>query len=86
MKVSLYADLFKHTEYGLDNPAKNHKGELYETYQYVAAKHNYQDSAYKEKHVSRFFKVLPTPFKAFRQSLLLSRQLHHRKSTSYSLK
>ena len=37
MKVSLYADLFKHTEYGLDNPAKNHKGELYETYQYVTA-------------------------------------------------
>ena len=56
MKVSLYADLFKHTEYDLDNPANNHKNELYETYQYVAAKHNYQDSAYKEKHVSRFFK------------------------------
>lgn len=55
MKVSLYADLFKHTEYGLDNPANNHKDELYDTYQYVAAKHNYQDSAYKEKHVSRFF-------------------------------
>ena len=36
-KVSLYADLFKHTEYGLDNPAKNHKGELYDTYQYVTA-------------------------------------------------
>ena len=29
--------LFKDTEYGLDNPAKNHKGELYETYQYVTA-------------------------------------------------
>ena len=47
MKVSLYADLFKDTEYGLDNPAKNHKGELYETYQYVAAKHYYQESAQK---------------------------------------
>ena len=29
--------LLKKTEYGLDNPAKNHKGELYETYQYVTA-------------------------------------------------
>ena len=37
--------LFKDTEYGLDNPPDNHKYELYETYQYVAAKHNYQDSA-----------------------------------------
>ena len=37
--------LFKDTEYGLDNPANNHKRELYETYQYVAAKHNYQNSA-----------------------------------------
>ena len=36
--------LFKDTEYGLDNPANNHKDELYDTYQYVAAKHNYQDT------------------------------------------
>ena len=48
--------LFKDTEYGLDNPANNYKRELYETYQYVATKHNYQDSAQKEKHVSRLLK------------------------------
>ncbi len=29
--------LFKYAEYGLDNPAMNHKSELYETYQYVTA-------------------------------------------------
>ena len=40
-----YKESFKDTEYGLDNPANNHKRELYETYQYVATKHNYQDSA-----------------------------------------
>ena len=49
MKLASIAEvqpiLFKVTEYGLDNPANNHKRELYETYQYVAAKHNYQDSA-----------------------------------------
>ena len=55
MKVSLYADLFKHTEYGLNNPADNHKSKLYETYQYVTAKHNYQESAQKEKHVLLLF-------------------------------
>lgn len=38
---------FKNTEYGLDNPPDNHKGELYETYQYVTAKHHYQESAQK---------------------------------------
>ena len=37
--------LFKDTEYGLDNPANNHKRKLYETYQYIATKHNNQDSA-----------------------------------------
>lgn len=36
--------LFKDTEYGLDNPTDNHECELYDTYQYVAAKHNYQDT------------------------------------------
>ncbi len=90
MKLASIAEvqpiLFKDTEYGLDNPTDNHECELYDTYQYVATKHNYQDSAYKEKHVSCLLKVLPTPFAAFRLSLLLSRQLHHRKSTSYSLK
>ena len=49
MKLASIAEvqpiLFKDTEYGLDNPANNHKDELYETYQYVAAKHNYQYSA-----------------------------------------
>ena len=39
--------LLKDTEYGLDNPANNHKAELYDTYQYVTAKHNYQESAQK---------------------------------------
>ena len=29
--------IFSRCIYGLDNPAKNHKGELYETYQYVTA-------------------------------------------------
>ena len=38
---------FKYTENGLDNPPDNHKGELYETYQYVTAKHHYQESAHK---------------------------------------
>ncbi len=38
---------FKNTEYSLDNPADNHKHDLYETYQYVAAKNNYQESAQK---------------------------------------
>lgn len=47
---------FKDAEYSLDNPADNHKHELYETYQYVAAKNNYQDSAQKEKHVSYHLK------------------------------
>ena len=37
--------LFKDTEYSLDNPTDNHKRKLYETYQYVATKHNNQDSA-----------------------------------------
>ena len=49
MKLASIAEvqpiLFKDTEYSLDNPANNHKRELYETYQYVATKHNYQDSA-----------------------------------------
>lgn len=39
--------LFKYAEYGLDNPPDNHKGELDETYQYVTAKHHYQESAQK---------------------------------------
>ena len=43
--IEVFSELFKDTEYGLDNPANNHKRELYETYQYVATKHNYQDSA-----------------------------------------
>ena len=34
---SLPSISFKDTEYGLDNPADNHKHELYETYQYVTA-------------------------------------------------
>ena len=49
MKLASIAEvhpiLFKDTEYGLNNPANNHKRELYETYQYVTAKHYYQDSA-----------------------------------------
>ena len=49
MKLASIAEvqpiLFKDTEYGLDNPANNHKDELYETYQYIATKHNNQDSA-----------------------------------------
>ena len=49
MKLASIAEvqpiLFKDTEYSLDNPTDNHKRKLYETYQYVAAKHNYQDSA-----------------------------------------
>lgn len=39
--------LFKDAEYGLDNPPDNHECELYETYQYVTAKHHYQESAQK---------------------------------------
>lgn len=39
---------FKNTEYGLDNPTNNHKSELYETYQYVTAKNNYQNTKKKE--------------------------------------
>ena len=49
MKLASIAEpqpiLFKKTEYSLDNPTDNHKRELYDTYQYVAAKHNYQNSA-----------------------------------------
>ena len=49
MKLASIAEvqpiLFKDTENGLDNPANKYKRELYETYQYVATKHNYQDSA-----------------------------------------
>ena len=60
MKLASIAEvqpiLFKDTEYGLDNPTDNHECELYDTYQYVATKHNNQDSAYKEKHVSRLLK------------------------------
>lgn len=44
---SLTSISFKDAEYGLDNPPDNHKGELYETYQYVTAKHHYQESAQK---------------------------------------
>ena len=39
--------LFKDTEYSLDNPTDNHECELYDTYQYVTAKHYYQESAQK---------------------------------------
>ncbi len=49
MKIASIAEvqpiLFKDTEYSLDNPTDNHKRKLYETYQYVATKHNNQDSA-----------------------------------------
>lgn len=49
MKLASIAEvqpiLFKDTEYGLDNPTDNHECELYDTYQYVATKHNYHDSA-----------------------------------------
>ncbi len=58
--------LFKYTEYGFKNPPHNHECELHETYQDVTAKHNYQESEQKEKHVSHFLEVLPTPFTAFR--------------------
>ena len=48
MKLASIAEvqpiLFKDTEYSLDNPTDNHKRELYDTYQYVTAKHNYQDT------------------------------------------
>ncbi len=47
--------LFKYAEYGLDNPPNNHECELYETYQYVTAKHYYQESAQKYKHVLLLF-------------------------------
>lgn len=49
MKLASIAEvqpiLFKDTEYSLDNPTDNHECELYDTYQYVATKHNNQDSA-----------------------------------------
>ena len=39
--------LFKDTEYSFKNPPHNHECELYDTYQYVTAKHYYQESAQK---------------------------------------
>ena len=51
MKLASIAEvqpiLFKDTEYSLDNPTDNHKRELYDTYQYVTAKHYYLESAQK---------------------------------------
>lgn len=57
--------LFKEAEYELEYPADNHKNKPYETNQYESSKYDYQNSAYKEKHVLLLYKFCLLPFQRF---------------------